>query len=74
MYNESLIVSQDYELWCRIIANYQNYHHHITESLVTIRINNESISKKNSTIQRLNSILISLKFEYPNHFELSKLF
>ena len=68
MYNESLIVSQDYELWCRIIANYQNYHHHITESLVTIRINNESISKKNSTIQRLNSILISLKFEYPNHF------
>ena len=68
MYNETLKVSQDYDLWCRIISKNNNCHYHINKCLVNIRINEESISKQNSITQRLNSILIALKFNYPKHF------
>ena len=65
-YNETLKVSQDYELWSRFINNDQNSFYYLNKSLVTISINKNSISKRFSKYQKINSILIALK---NNHVE-----
>ncbi len=60
-YNETLKVSQDYELWSKFIYSQENIYFHINKPLVTINLDKNSISKKYSNVQKLNSVLISLK-------------
>ena len=60
-YNESLKVSQDYDLWSKFIYSQKNIYHHINKPLVTINLGKNSISRKYSNTQKINSVLISLK-------------
>ncbi len=61
LYNETLKVSQDYELWSRFIRLQKNSYFHIKKILVTININDSTISRRFSKNQKINSVLIALQ-------------
>tara|TARA_B100000989_G_scaffold117818_1_gene86668 strand:- start:5285 stop:6232 length:948 start_codon:yes stop_codon:yes gene_type:complete len=60
-YNETLKVSQDFELWSKFIYDDSNHYYHIRDYLVEISIRHNSISKIYSDSQKANSTLIALK-------------
>ena len=64
MYNESLICSQDYELWEKIIK----FHSFgvLKKKLLSLRIHNSSISVLKSKKQREYSFYIGAKVRFPN--------
>ncbi|MDB9776516.1 glycosyltransferase [Alphaproteobacteria bacterium] len=69
LYNENFKVSQDFELWGRVINNNINAVSLIREYLVKIRLNNENISSLNSVNQRSNSVIICLQNKfYPRSY------
>lgn len=74
-YDENLKVSQDFDLWSRVINTNINSVDLVRESLVLININDQSISNKKSKLQRYNSIFICMNNKYYpkkfNHLDLS---
>lgn len=73
-YNESYYVSQDFELWSRLINNNINNIGLSKKILTKINLCHDSVSKKNSFNQRYNSIFICMnnKF-YPKIFDSTKI-
>ncbi|MAV81857.1 MAG: hypothetical protein CMI90_00155 [Pelagibacteraceae bacterium] len=68
-YNEELKVSQDYDLWSRVVNTDPDAVAFIKDTLVSIRYHKKSISESFSENQRQNSVLIAMnnKF-YPKKF------
>lgn len=63
LYNENYRLSQDYDLWKRVIKN--NYTiYSIKKHLLNYRVHNNSVSVKNSTHQNLN--FLTIKYDYDN--------
>ena len=69
-YNEDYKVSQDFELWGRVINDSHDSNACIKDFLVSIRFHKSSISSMNSVNQRMNSVNIAMnnKF-YPKKFD-----
>lgn len=73
-YNEKYIVSQDYDLWTRIIISNTKFYI-INKFLYFLRIHKKSVSISKRKIQNLNSINIGykyLKLNFGKNLKLSK--
>ena len=60
-YDQSFKTSQDFKLWSKIVMNNDNNFYHVKKYLVDIHYPLESISRRSSKTQRINSILICLE-------------
>lgn len=74
LYDENFEVSQDFELWSRLVHFHIDCSAYINENLVNIYESPQSISNNKKQLQRLNSIKICLlnRFNFNGDFEKNK--